>query len=47
MWIFVNSQEGNRLFHNAEMGPAEAGTSQSQLNVFTASPGEQIIHANK
>lgn len=40
-------QEGDRLFHNAEMGPAEKGTNQSQLNVFTASPGEQIIHANK
>lgn len=40
-------QEGDRLFHNAEMGPAEKGLNQSQLNVFTASPGEQIIHANK
>ena len=27
------------------MGPAEAN--QSQLNIFTASPGEQIFHANK
>lgn len=40
-------QEGDRLFHNAEMGPTEAGQSQSQLNVFTASPGEHIIHCNK
>lgn len=40
-------QEGDRLFHNAEMGPAEKGQNQSQLNIFTASPGEQIIHANK
>uniref|UniRef100_A0A182IPH6 Peptidase C45 hydrolase domain-containing protein n=1 Tax=Anopheles atroparvus TaxID=41427 RepID=A0A182IPH6_ANOAO len=39
-------QEGDRLFHNAEMGPAIAGD-QSQLNIFTASPGEWIIHANK
>lgn len=43
---FLN-QEGDRLFHNAEMGPAEPGQCQSQLNIFTASPGEQIIHANK
>lgn len=40
-------QEGDRLFHNAEMGPAEPGTNQSQLNIFTASPGEHIIHTNK
>lgn len=39
-------QEGDRLFHNAEMGPAMAGD-QSQLNIFTASPGECIMHANK
>lgn len=35
------------MFHNAEMGPAEPNTNQSQLNIFTASPGEQIIHTNK
>ncbi|XP_063706790.1 beta-alanyl-dopamine/carcinine hydrolase [Culicoides brevitarsis] len=40
-------QEGNRLFHNAEMGPASPGTDQSQLNVLTASPGEFILHCNK
>lgn len=45
--ILLNRQEGDRLFHNAEMGPAEKGTNQSQLNIFTASPGEHIIHANK
>lgn len=38
-------QEGDRLFHNAEMGPAVRD--QSQLNILTASPGECIIHANK
>ncbi|XP_058815800.1 beta-alanyl-dopamine/carcinine hydrolase isoform X3 [Topomyia yanbarensis] len=38
-------QEGDRLFHNAEMGPAERD--QSQLNILTASPGEHIVHANK
>lgn len=40
-------QEGNRLFHNAEMGPAEEGQSQSQLNILTASSGEHLIHVNK
>lgn len=40
-------QEGDRLFHNAEMGPSESGQNQSQLNILTASPGEHIIHANK
>ncbi|XP_050083525.1 uncharacterized protein LOC126570075 [Anopheles aquasalis] len=40
-------QEGDRLFHNAEMGPATVGADQSHLNIFTASPGECIIHANK
>lgn len=29
------------------MGPAAPGENQSQLNVFTASPGESIVHANK
>lgn len=37
-------QEGDRLFHNAEMGPALKD--QSQLNILTASPGENIVHAN-
>ncbi|XP_055534888.1 beta-alanyl-dopamine/carcinine hydrolase isoform X1 [Wyeomyia smithii] len=37
-------QDGDRLFHNAEMGPAERD--QSQLNILTASPGEYIVHAN-
>ncbi|XP_053678861.1 uncharacterized protein LOC128729230 [Anopheles nili] len=38
-------QEGDRLFHNAEMGPAMNGD-ESQLNILTASPGESIIHVN-
>uniref|UniRef100_A0A182KHA7 Peptidase C45 hydrolase domain-containing protein n=1 Tax=Anopheles christyi TaxID=43041 RepID=A0A182KHA7_9DIPT len=38
-------QEGDRLFHNAEMGPATNGN-ESQLNILTASPGEHIIHVN-
>lgn len=37
-------QEGDRLFHNAEMGPAERD--QSQLNILTVSPGEYACHAN-
>ncbi|KAJ8938519.1 hypothetical protein NQ314_011462 [Rhamnusium bicolor] len=41
---FLN-QEGNRLFHNAEMGPADK-CDESQLNIFTASPGENIFHCN-
>lgn len=40
-------QEGNRLFHNVEMGPSDPGHNQSQLNVFTASTGENIIHTNR
>ncbi|EDS28928.1 conserved hypothetical protein [Culex quinquefasciatus] len=40
---FLN-QEGDRLFHNAEMGPAERD--QSQLNILTVSPGEYSTHAN-
>lgn len=40
---FLN-QEGDRLFHNAEMGPAERD--QSQLNILTVSPGEYTCHAN-
>lgn len=47
--IYVNhfSQEGDRLFHNIEMGPALPGENQSQLNVLTVSRGESIVHANK
>ncbi|KAG8227771.1 hypothetical protein J437_LFUL005778 [Ladona fulva] len=45
---FLN-QEGNRLFHNAEVGPAIIGENppRSQLNILTASPGENIYHCNK
>lgn len=39
-------QEGDRLFHNAEMGPAEIGSDESQLNILTISPGEYSIHCN-
>lgn len=40
-------QEGNRMFHNVEMGPCKDGESESQLNVLTASPGEHLVHVNK
>ncbi|XP_074030172.1 C45 family peptidase tan [Leptinotarsa decemlineata] len=39
-------QEGNRVFHNVEMAPAEK-TSESQLNILTTGPGENIMHCNK
>nr|BDD85287.1 beta-alanyl-dopamine hydrolase [Ischnura senegalensis] len=45
---FLN-QDGNRLFHNAEVGPAIIGESppRSQLNILTASQGESFFHCNK
>lgn len=39
-------QEGDRLFHNVEIGPADK-TDQTQLNILTASPGEHIFHCNR
>ncbi|EZA47863.1 Acyl-coenzyme A:6-aminopenicillanic-acid-acyltransferase 40 kDa form [Ooceraea biroi] len=41
------AQEGDRMFHNAEVGPAEADSARSQLNVLTVSPGENTSHCNK
>ncbi|CAG2054507.1 unnamed protein product, partial [Timema podura] len=43
---FLN-QEGDRLFHNAEVGPACGGAKESPLNILTASPHEHMFHANK
>ncbi|XP_069701200.1 beta-alanyl-dopamine/carcinine hydrolase-like [Periplaneta americana] len=43
---FLN-QEGDRLFHNAEVGPAVDGANESELCIFTASPGEHVYHCNK
>lgn len=40
-------QDGGRLFHNAEMGPAAPGQDQSQLNILTVSDGEFSLHCNK
>ena len=40
-------QDGERLFYNAEVGPVEPGATQSQLNILTASPGENMYHCNK
>ncbi|XP_014477691.1 PREDICTED: uncharacterized protein LOC106746052 isoform X2 [Dinoponera quadriceps] len=41
------AQEGDRMFHNAEVGPAEADAARSQLNILTVSPGENTSHCNK
>ncbi|KYQ50292.1 Acyl-coenzyme A:6-aminopenicillanic-acid-acyltransferase 40 kDa form [Trachymyrmex zeteki] len=41
------AQEGDRMFHNAEVGPAEADANRSQLNILTVSPGENASHCNK
>ncbi|XP_066586991.1 beta-alanyl-dopamine/carcinine hydrolase [Prorops nasuta] len=40
-------QEGDRMFHNAEIGPADSDGKQSQLSMLTVSPGEVIYHCNK
>ncbi|XP_018566504.1 uncharacterized protein LOC108907346 [Anoplophora glabripennis] len=42
---FLN-QEGDRVFHNAEMAPADK-SDESQLNILTTGPGESILHCNK
>lgn len=43
---FLN-QEGDRLFHNAEVGPPVGAANESSLSIFTTSPGEHIFHCNK
>ncbi|XP_034942911.1 uncharacterized protein tan [Chelonus insularis] len=40
-------QEGDRMFHNAEVGPVEENSDESSLSILTASPGENIFHCNK
>ncbi|XP_012279242.1 uncharacterized protein LOC105699095 [Orussus abietinus] len=40
-------QEGDRLFHNIEVGPPEEEASQSRLDILTAKPGENLFHCNK
>lgn len=42
---FLN-QEGDRLFHNAEMAPAYVDN-ESGLNILTVSPGEHTVHCNR
>lgn len=42
---FLN-QDGDRLFHNAEVGPA-VSAKESLLSILTASPGEHVFHCNK
>ncbi|XP_017884388.1 uncharacterized protein LOC108627587 [Ceratina calcarata] len=41
------TQEGDRMFHNAEVGPCEENGMQSQLSILTVSPGENTVHCNK
>lgn len=40
-------QEGDRMFHNAEVGPCNINDMQSQLSILTVSPGENTFHCNK
>ncbi|KAJ1523424.1 hypothetical protein ONE63_001286 [Megalurothrips usitatus] len=40
-------QEGDRMFHNAEVGPACGGDCRSELSILSCSPGEHIFHTNK
>lgn len=39
-------QEGERVFHNIEVGPA-VNSNESQLSVLTISSGEDFIHTNE
>lgn len=39
-------QEGDHLFHNAEVGPAE-DANESPMSILTLSPGEHLLHTNK
>ncbi|KAK3856250.1 hypothetical protein Pcinc_027283 [Petrolisthes cinctipes] len=39
-------QEGDHLFHNAEVGPTVDGN-ESPMSILTISPGEHHIHTNK
>ncbi|RZF48090.1 hypothetical protein LSTR_LSTR002156 [Laodelphax striatellus] len=39
-------QDGDRLFHNAEVAPA-VNSNESPLSILTASPGEYIFHCNR
>ena len=41
------AQEGDRMFHNAEVGPVKADTNRSELNILTVSPDENTFHCNK
>lgn len=40
-------QEGDRLFHNLEIGPCDVNGTQSQMSTLTISPGENTFHCNK
>ncbi|XP_011874667.1 PREDICTED: uncharacterized protein LOC105565793 isoform X2 [Vollenhovia emeryi] len=40
------AQEGDRMFHNAEVGPVELDSNRSRLNILTVSPGVNTSHCN-
>lgn len=40
------AQEDDRMFHNAEVGPAEVGANRSQLSILTVHSGENTSHCN-
>ena len=40
-------QDGDRIFHNAEVGPAEPNSFISQISILSASPQEYFAHCNK
>lgn len=45
---FISRQDGNRMFHNVEMGPAiPPNDKESQLNILSAGPGEYTLHCNR
>lgn len=39
-------QEGDHLFHNAEVGPAQ-DSDESPMSILTLSPGEHLLHTNR
>ncbi|RXG69601.1 hypothetical protein Avbf_01653 [Armadillidium vulgare] len=43
--MIFTKQEGDHVFHNAEVGPAE-DCLESPLSVLTISPGEFLVHTN-
>jgi hypothetical protein len=45
---FFHSQDGERLFHNVEMGPPKCPLeNESRLDIRTAKSGDHLYHCNK